>query len=76
MWPVETGLWFLERLLDAEYAGTMIAYLDPASGSMILQAVIGVVAGLLVFGRLWWGRIKRALGFDRHDSDTVDEHAP
>ncbi len=54
----------------------MTAYLDPASGSMILQAIIAVVAGLLVFFRLWWGRIKRALGFDRHDSDTADERLP
>ena len=34
------------------------AYLDPGTGSMILQAVIaGVAAGLIVI-RLWWSKVK------------------
>lgn len=28
-----------------------LAYLDPASGSIIIQAVIGAVAGIGIFGR-------------------------
>ena len=27
------------------------AYLDPATGSIVIQSVIGVVAGVTVFGR-------------------------
>ena len=34
------------------------AYLDPGTGSMILQALIGGVAGALVVGRLYWSKIK------------------
>ena len=42
------------------------AYLDPASGSMILQLVLGGVAGLAVAVRLLWRRLLRGLG--RRDS--------
>ena len=34
------------------------AYLDPGTGSMILQIVLGGVAGALVAGRLYWQKIK------------------
>ena len=34
------------------------AYLDPGTGSMILQGIIGAVAGALVVLRLYWGKIK------------------
>jgi hypothetical protein len=34
------------------------AYLDPASGSMILQLLLGGVAGLLVVIKLYWRRMK------------------
>lgn len=34
------------------------AYLDPGTGSMILQLLLGGVAGLLVIGKLYWHRFK------------------
>lgn len=33
------------------------AYLDPGTGSLILQIILGGVAGLLVAGKLFWARI-------------------
>jgi hypothetical protein len=51
----------------------MLAYLDPGAGSMILQALVGGVAGAAVVGKLYWARIKRMLGFGRHDP-TPEEH--
>ena len=33
------------------------AYIDPGSGSMILQTVIAIIAGLLLSVRIWWTRI-------------------
>jgi hypothetical protein len=33
------------------------AYLDPGTGSMMLQIILGGIAGLLVAGKLFWGRI-------------------
>ena len=34
-----------------------IAYLDAASGSMIVQAVVAGVAGAAVFAKLFWRRL-------------------
>lgn len=34
------------------------AYLDPGTGSMMLQALIGALAGGLVVGRVYWAKIK------------------
>ena len=34
------------------------AYLDPGTGSMILQGLLAGIAGALVMGRLYWIRIK------------------
>lgn len=34
------------------------AYLDPGTGSMIIQAVIGAVAGALFFIKTYWANIK------------------
>lgn len=34
------------------------AYLDPGTGAMVLQALLGGIAGALVFGKVFWGRIK------------------
>ncbi len=38
------------------------AYLDPGTGSMILQILLGGVAGALVVGKLYWHRLKQLLG--------------
>jgi hypothetical protein len=34
------------------------AYLDPATGSIILQAIIGAIAGGVLFMRTWLHRVK------------------
>lgn len=39
------------------------AYLDPGSGSMLLQVVLGGLAAVGVAARLYWHRFKRWLGF-------------
>jgi len=37
-----------------------LAYLDPASGSMLLQLLLGGIAGIAVAARLFW---RRFVGF-------------
>ena len=37
-------------------------YIDPGSGSVILQVLLGVLLSLAVFARLFWGRIKNLFG--------------
>jgi hypothetical protein len=34
------------------------AYLDPATGSIILQGLLAGIAGLMVVLRLYWSRVK------------------
>ncbi len=46
------------------------AYLDPGTGSMLLQLALGGIAGLLVIGKLYWARF---VGLFRQEStDTAD----
>jgi hypothetical protein len=56
------------------------AYLDPATGSMILQVLLGGVAGLALVARLYWHRLLTLLRIrsDEPELDHVDasvEHA-
>ena len=39
----------------------VLAYLDPGSGSMILQALLAGVAGVAVVVKLYWRRLTQAL---------------
>lgn len=55
-------------LLGAVFLATMAsapawAYLDPGTGSMMLQLMLGGVAGAMVVGKLY---LKRATDFFRH----------
>jgi hypothetical protein len=38
------------------------AYLDPGTGSMILQVLLGGAAGLALAGKLYWHRFLTAIG--------------
>jgi hypothetical protein len=40
------------------FSGPAHAYLDPGTGSIILQAIVGTIAGGLVVIKLYWYRIK------------------
>ena len=44
------------------YTPQAYAYLDPGTGSMILQGIIGAIAGGLVVGRMYWEKIKSFFG--------------
>lgn len=43
------------------------AYLDPGSGSMLLQLLLGGVAGVVVVFKLYWERLKSFL--NRRDTN-------
>lgn len=47
----------------------MLAYLDPASGSMILSVVAGGIAGIAVFFKSFGHRIWSAIAFWKKDDD-------
>jgi hypothetical protein len=46
------------------------AYLDPGSGSMMVQLLLGGVAGGVVLVRMYWGRLLTRLGFRRGETDS------
>ena len=50
------------------------AYLDPGSGSLIIQGVIGAIAAIGVTMKLYWHKIKLKLG-GRKLPDTESEHS-
>ena len=48
------------------------AYLDPGTGSMMLQVLLAGLAGLLVVLRLYWKKIKAFLGLVPKDIETLE----
>jgi hypothetical protein len=59
--------------MAAVLAGTAVpahAYLDPGTGSMILQVLLGGFAGVALAGKLYWRRFLVMIGAR---SETADE---
>jgi hypothetical protein len=54
---------------------SVVAYLDPGSGSMILQVLAGGVAAVGVAAKLYWRRLTRFLHVrkDEPEADTASE---
>ena len=54
------------------------AYLDPGSSSMIVQIVLGGVAGLVVLAKLYWRRLLVFLRLRSPDAEikAPDERSP
>jgi hypothetical protein len=52
-----------------------IAYLDPGTGSLILQAVIAAFAGAVVVVTTYWQKIRAFFRRSSRDSEPSD-HAP
>jgi len=67
---------FLSIILIHSYDA--FAYLDPATGSIIFQALVGGILAAGYFIRLYWYKIKKVLGFkvddsifEKKESDTI-----
>jgi hypothetical protein len=50
---------------------TVLAYLDPGSGSMILQIIAGGLAAVAVTAKLYWNRILRFLRIRKDEPETT-----
>ena len=50
----------------------VLLYLDPGSGSLLLQALAGGVAAAAVVARVYWRRLRRFL----HIGKPEDEKSP
>jgi hypothetical protein len=51
---------------------TMLAYLDPGSGSMLVQLLVGGVAAAVVALKLYWYKLLRLLHL-RKDEPELDQ---
>jgi len=62
----------------------VIAYIDPGSGSIIIQATIAAVAGATIVIKLYWDRLLKFLGIRKSnktnplintgEKTTIDDH--
>jgi hypothetical protein len=50
----------------------LLAYFDPGSGSLVLQAIVGGTAGLLVFAKYIWDTMPAMM----RKQKTNDSNAP
>jgi hypothetical protein len=53
----------------------LLGYLDPGSGSMILQILAGGVAAVAVTARLYWNRILKFLRIRKDDEPAPEQQA-
>ena len=51
------------------------AYIDPGTGSLLLQGLIGAMAGVMVAASLYWSKIKRFFRKDRGTPDSALDDA-
>jgi hypothetical protein len=51
---------------------TVLAYLDPGSGSMILQIIAGGLAAVAVTAKLYWNRVLRFLRIRRDEPEAAE----
>ena len=66
---------FLTNVLLSGF-GDKLAYLDPGSGSFILQLLIAALLGVGIALRASWGKIKGFFGIKSEaDEDVEDEEA-
>jgi hypothetical protein len=49
------------------------AYLDPGTGSMILQVILGGFAGIALAGKLYWHRFRTMIGLAPAESGAGDD---
>ena len=55
----------------------VFAYLDPASASLIISAIVGAFAGIALFFRAFWHRVKGAVtGGNRETADAEPQNLP
>ena len=49
------------------------AYLDPGTGSMMLQVILGGIAAVGVAVKLYWHKLRVAIGLGKKDDEKVVE---
>ena len=70
---MKSQYWFIGVLL-VFLAEPAFAYLDPGTGSMLLQVILGGIAAVGVALKLFWHKIRIAIGLSKK-ADPEDEAA-
>ena len=66
-------MFFLSNVLLSGF-GDKLAYLDPGSGSFLIQLLIAALLGAGIALRASWGKIKKLFGIKSEvDEDAEDE---
>jgi len=60
--------------VDAPRAWTL-AYIDPGTGSFLVQAVVAAVAGIAVTSRMYWEKIRVFFGAAPRDPERLEDDA-
>lgn len=50
-----------------------LAYIDPGSGSFLVQALVATAAGLAVAGRRYWSQIRAFVGRPKEDRPEQED---
>ncbi len=51
----------------------VLGYIDPGTGSIILQAVVGAIAGIAIAVKLFWYRIVKIFGVKKKSALDEDD---
>jgi hypothetical protein len=74
MHPITAALFVAVFLLISHLQGNVEAYLDPGSGSIVLQFLLGGAIAALVAARSYWDRLKTFLFRRPSDHDAAAGH--
>jgi NhaP-type Na+/H+ or K+/H+ antiporter len=58
------------------FLSQVLAYIDPGTGSIIIQAIIGALVGVAIAAKLFWHRILKFLGIRKSktpDNTSLDQ---
>ena len=55
------------------YTSPAYAYLDPGTGSMLLQGLIGGIAAAIAFLSIYWQKVKAFFGKKETNKSTADK---
>jgi hypothetical protein len=58
MAALTAALFVTTFLLVSHMSGTVHAYLDPATGSMAIQLILGAFVAAIATARLYWDRLR------------------
>jgi hypothetical protein len=68
-------IWIAAQLLG--FSVSAHAYLDPGTGSILVQSLLAGIAGAAAVISLYWQRLKRFfVGFRKHSNDDARPSAP